>query len=225
MVQRSQRSNTNGSQATLGRMETTLAAMGEMFVGFRTELATIKLEQANQKEQIRGIEVDWKTGFDGVNQSISRIVSKIEERDKPKTASWIAGFSAMFLVTTSVTGVAVFFVQSSIREAVMPMTQNISSLQQLTSNFHDTENKAILSREADQRSETDRNEINRRLSVIENAQATNLATSRQTFAELKAGFTENETQFKNLVGMVYYLWAEVFGKAYPVIPRETPGAR
>lgn len=206
-------------------MENTLADMGEMFVGFRTELATIKLEQENQKEQIRGIEVDWKTGFEGVNQSINRIVSKIEERDKPKTAFWISAFSALFLVLTSVTGVSVFFVQSSIREAVTPVTLHVAALQQLTANLHEIEDKAIRSRESDVRSETDRNELNRRLNVIEAAQSANLATTREKFAGLQAGFTETETQFKNLVGMVYYLWAKVFGQAYPIIPRETPGTR
>lgn len=217
--------STNGNQAMLGRMETTLSEMGEMFVGFRTELATIKAEQANQKEQIRGIEVDWKTGFEGVNQSINRIVSKIDERDRPKTAFWISAFSALFVVFSSLIGVGVFFVQSSIRESVTPLQQNVASLQQLTSNLHDIEDKAIRSREADVRSETDRTELNRRLNVLEGAQATSLATNREVFAGLQAGFTENETQFKNLVGMVYYLWAKVFGQSYPIIPRETPGTR
>lgn len=229
------RTNAGGGQnhAALTRMENTLASMGEAFAGFREELATIKSEQANQKQQIIGVENDWKTGLDsvnrsidtkldGVNEAIRDIGKRLQERDKPKTTFYISAFSTLLVLLSLLTGVAVFFVNSSIKGETTPLMQRVAGLEQLTADHRELEDKTTRSREADARSETDRSELNRRVEVAEGELSKNIAMNRERFATLQAGFVENETQFKNLTAMVYYMWSQVFGKSYPVIPRETP---
>jgi len=223
----------NQHTAALSRVENVLSDMGNTFTLFREELATIKTEQANQKQQIVNIEADWKIGLQNVGvsidnkmldvtRSIDKISAKIEEKDKPRTSLWIAAFSVLLVVASSIATVGSFFVTSSIREAVVPLQQKVSGLEQLTANHHDLEDRTSRSREADARSETDRQELNRRLATVESALSDSNALTKQQLATLQAGFVENETQFKNLTGQVYVLWDKIFGRPYPIIPREVP---
>jgi predicted nucleic acid-binding Zn-ribbon protein len=130
----------------------------------------------------------------------------------------------MFLVMSSMITVGVFFVQSTIREETTPLKQEVAQLQQITSNIRVIEDSAIKSATADARSEQDRNEINRRLKSDEDELNDMRAKSSERFANLSAGFTESETQFKNLMSLVYYLWDQVTGHSFPIVPREAPMA-
>ncbi len=197
------------SAQSLARMENALSAMGA--------------EQALQKQQIQSIEAGWQTGLENVNAAIERISARIEEHDKPKTSLGVSAFSAGFVAVSSLTGVAVFFVQSSIRESTLPITQRVASLEASTAGLHEMGEKVIRSSEADARSAVDRADINRRVDLLEANASASLASSRERYASLIAGSVEVETQFKALTGLVHYLWLEVLGKPYPVIPRESPG--
>ena len=156
------------NQESLNRMEGALNKMSEIFGTFREELATIKTEQEGQRRQIINIEADWKEGFNTVNQAISKLATRMEERDKPRTSFWVSAFSVLFLVMSSMITVGVFFVQSTIREETTPLKQEVAQLQQITSNIRVIEDSAIRSATADARSEQDRGEINRRLEVGRN---------------------------------------------------------
>lgn len=209
-------------QNSLDRMELSLGKMSETFGTFREELATIKSEQDGQRRQIIEIESDWKSGLESVNQAIGKLSARMEERDKPKIGFWVSSFSVLFLVMTSMITVGVFFVQSTIREETTPLRQQISQVQQATSNLREIENSATRSTTADARSEQDRSEINRRLTADELEIATMQAKSAERFTSLGAGFIENETQFKNLMSLVYYLWNQVTKSPFPIVPREAP---
>ena len=209
---------------SLSRMEGALNKMSEIFGTFREELATIKTEQEGQRRQILAIEADWKEGFSTVNQAIGKLSTRMEERDKPRTSFWVSAFSVMFLVMSSMITVGVFFVQSTIREETTPLKQQVAQLAQATSNLRDIENSTVRSTTADARSEQDRADINRRLAIDEGEIVAIKAKSAEGFTSLQAGFTESETQFKNLIGLVYYLWNQVTGHPFPIIPREAPVA-
>lgn len=209
-------------QNSLDRVEAAVGRLTDQVGTFREEFATIKSEQEGQRRWIGNIESDLKAGIETVNQSVGKLSVRMEERDRPKMMFWISAFSFLFVVITSAITVGVFFVQSNIREETGPIRAQLAQLQQQTSNIREIENSANRSAIADARSETDRADINHRLQVDEIELSSLQAKNREEFTSLQAGFTEIETQFKNLIGLIYYLWKIVTGEPFPIVPRETP---
>jgi hypothetical protein len=206
----------------LYRVEATLVDMSKGFGLFREELATIRTEQGNQKSLISNMEIDWRSSLETVNQSVKELALRFDEREKPKTSLWISGAATFGVIVSSLVGVAVFFVDSSIRDATAPLASRLSAIEQLTTDHRELEDRTSRSQASDARSEIDRQELNRRITFLEGAVASSTAQRREEVAALQAGFVESETQFKNLTAMVYYIWNKVFGSAYPIVPRETP---
>lgn len=223
--------DTSVTRDTLGRLESSLTSMSENFSTYRDDVATLKIQQANQQSQMAALAADWKASVQNITATfqseiskigadIGRVTDRLNERDKPRRELWI-GISTATIAFLSVFGVAAaFFVNAEIGGAIAPLVQQQAALNQMVPKLRELDVSSIRSTAADSRSEQDRAELNRRIGVLENSFATGLSERREQVAKLEAGRVEIETQFKNLTGQTYYLWAHVMGEPYPVIPRE-----
>lgn len=206
----------------MSRVESILGSMGEDFATSRAKLATIETELANQKASIVSVEANWKYGLEEVKQSIAQIALRLEERDKASSGSRLTMATIVVSVGIAVVGANAFYVQSSISQSVSPLEARVTGLERMLADHHDLEERSARSTAADARSEIDRSDLNRRMAVQEDRLSKSIAEQRAEDAKLESAFTEAETQFKGLTGQVYYLWRQVTGTEYPVIPRENP---
>lgn len=223
--------DTSVSRETLGRLESSLTSMSENFSTYRDDVATLKIQQANQQSQTTAMAADWKASVQGITATfqseiskigadIGRVTDRLNERDKPRRELWIGISTAAIAFLSMFTVAAAFFVNAEIGSAIAPLVQQQTALNQLIPKIHELDGSSIRSTQADARSEQDRTELNRRLGVLEGNFSTGLSERREQVARLDAQRVEIETQFKNLTGQTYYLWGKVMGEPYPVIPRE-----
>jgi hypothetical protein len=223
--------DTSLARDTLGRLESSLTNMAENFSTYRDDVATLKIQQANQQTQMTNLAADWKASVQNITATfhseiskigadISRVTDRLNERDKPRRELWIGISTAAIAFLSMFTVAAAFFVNAEIGSAIAPLVQQQTALNQIVPKVNDLATSAIRSTQADARSEQDRTELNRRIGVLEGNFAIGQSERREQVARLEAERVEIETQFKNLTGQTYYLWAEVTGKPYPIIPRE-----
>lgn len=224
--------DTSIARETLGRLESSLTSMSENFSTYRDDVATLKIQQANQAAQMTSMGADWKASVQNITSAfqsemskigadIGRVTDRLNERDKPRRELWIGVSTAAIAFLSMFTVAAAFFVNAEIGSAIAPLVQQQTALNQMVPKIHDLDSSSIRSTAADARSEQDRAELNRRLSIIEGNFAAGLAERREQVARLEAERVEIETQFKNLTSQTYYLWGQVMGSPYPIIPRET----
>lgn len=223
--------DTSVTRETLGRLESSLSSMSDNFSTYRDDVATLKIQQANQQSQMTAMAADWKTSVQAITATfqseiskigadIGRVTDRLNERDKPRRELWIGVSTAAIAFLSMFTVAAAFFVNAEIGSAIAPLVQQQTALNQVVPKVNELSISSIRSTQADARSEQDRTEINRRLALIEGNFADGLSERRSQIARLEAERVEIETQFKNLTGQTYYLWAHVMGEPYPVIPRE-----
>lgn len=223
--------DTSVTRETLGRLESSLSSMSDNFSTYRDDVATLKIQQANQQSQMTAMAADWKTSVQAITATfqseiskigadIGRVTDRLNERDKPRRELWIGVSTAAIAFLSMFTVAAAFFVNAEIGSAIAPLVQQQTALNQVVPKVNELSISSIRSAQADARSEQDRTEINRRLALIEGNFADGLSERRSQIARLEAERVEIETQFKNLTGQTYYLWAHVMGEPYPVIPRE-----
>lgn len=220
-------------QDSMVRVEATLGKLTDQVGVFQTELTRIKSAQEDQQRQIFQIETGTKSTLDEIKEMVAAQTAKMDERvtsihttmedrARPKWGFWISTISLLATVLGSVIWVGVYFVNVNIRDETSPLEHKVAQLEQLTSDHRELEDRTLASRNADAKSEQDRAELNRRVAVTENElnQLKNEMAVR--FAAAATAAVEVETQFKDLRGMTHYLWRDVEGKDYPIIPRETP---
>lgn len=219
------------NQDTLGRLEESLGRMNDNFSTQRDDVAALKLQQTHLQQQIANMSTDWKSDLQEITSSfrrdltdvatsIERITSKLEAR-KISAASWGAIVAVALTFVGMFTVAAAFFVNAEIANAIAPLVQNQTTIGQIIQPFHDMEIASARSTAADVRSDTDRAELNRRMSKVEDAVAVETAQRREQNATLNSNRIEIETQFKNLTGQLYWLWHKQFGDQYPIVPRES----
>lgn len=223
--------DTSVSRETLGRLESSLTAMSDNFSTYRDDVATLKIQQANQGAQMTAMGADWKTSVQNITATfqsemskigadIGRVTDRLNERDKPRRELWIGISTAAIAFLSMFTVAAAFFVNAEIGSAIAPLVQQQTAMNQMIPKIHELDTSSIRSTQADARSEQDRTELNRRMSILESSFASGLSERRAQIATLEAERVEIETQFKNLTSQTYYLWGRVMGDPYPIIPRE-----
>lgn len=209
-------------ETSIGKLTETVGKVSDKVGDFQADLATVKSDQENQQRKIFEIETSNSAGFNKINESIEKLSVRVEMRDRPKWMVWVTTLGFIFVVLTSAVTVGSVIVNGNIREQTSPLQAQIAQIQTSTATLRELETNSARSREADASSEKDRAELNRRIGVDEQQLATHLAASAEQFARLSAAFVENETQYRDLKSLVYYLWAEVTGKTFPIITRENP---
>jgi hypothetical protein len=223
--------DTSLTRQTLGRLESSISSLSDSFAVYRDDVATLKIQLANHQSQTAAMAADWKSSVQGISTTfqaevdkigadISRVSDRLNEKEKPRRDIWIGMISAGIAFMSIFTAAAAFFVNAEIGTAIAPIVQQQAAINLLIPQMHDLELASLRSTQADTRSEQDRGELNRRMTVMENSFATGLAERREQIAHLESGRVEIETQFKNLTGLVYYLWHKLMGDAFPIVPRE-----
>lgn len=219
------------TRETLGRLEASLANMSDSFSIYRDDVATLKIQQANQQSQMTSMAADWKSSVQNITTTfqseiskigadIGRVTDRINERDKPRRELWIGITTAAIAFIGMFTVAAAFFVNAEIGTNIAPLVQQSAATSQLIPEVRQIQLDTLRSSQADTRSEQDRAELNRRVGALEGNFSKSLAERREQVAELNAGRIEIETQFKNLTAMVYYIFHKVTGDPYPIVPRE-----
>jgi hypothetical protein len=206
--------DTSLTRQTLGRLESSISSLSDSFAVYRDDVATLKIQLANHQSQTAAMAADWKSSVQGISTTFQAEVDKIG------ADIWIGMISAGIAFMSIFTAAAAFFVNAEIGTAIAPIVQQQAAINLLIPQMHDLELASLRSTQADTRSEQDRGELNRRMTVMENSFATGLAERREQIAHLESGRVEIETQFKNLTGLVYYLWHKLMGDAFPIVPRE-----
>jgi septal ring factor EnvC (AmiA/AmiB activator) len=226
----------SNTREALARLETDLRAISGGFSSYRDDVASLKLQQGHQQTEITRIATDVKsdmmalsTSFrseiDKISVQISMVVQKIDGR-RVGTGAWVSIAGVVIVFVGMFMAAAAFFVNAEIANATASQTQALAALSGLPAIVHELELSTSRSTQADARSETDRNDLNRRMGKLENDVATEVAQRREDSASFRSSSVEIETQFKSITQQLYYLWAKVMGDPYPIMSsRETPVAK
>jgi archaellum component FlaC len=228
------RLNGNDHDDTLRRLEDSLSSVADGFATQRDNVSGLKVHLEHLERQQTSMAAEWKSDIESIttgfrndmsrfNVALENFSTKLEAKKFP--SSILVGLaSAGLLALGMVTGLAVFFVNAEIGNAITPLTNAqsamVTQLANLTPRLQSIEIASSNSTAADQRSGVDRVELNRR---VETEEIRN-AKIEADIARIAAGNVEIETQFTTLKQQIYYIWEKVFGNALPIVPRDAPAA-
>jgi hypothetical protein len=225
---------TNEQSDTLRRLEDGLSNLAEGFSTQRENVSALKGHLEHLERAQITMAADWKSDLENMsassrndmsrfNVALEQFSIKLEARKFP--SSILVGLaSAGLLALGMLTGLAVFFVNAEISNAIQPVTNAQAAMLAQISNFapriQANEISSSTSSQADQRSQTDRADLSRRMLSEEQRNS----TIEAEIAKIYAGNVEIETQFTGVKQQIYYMWEKVFGSPLPIVPRENPAA-
>lgn len=220
-----------GTRETLSRLEAGLLNLTDKVGVFSDEVITLKAQQENQAKRLESISnenqralTEVTTSFKTEFASITASMRQFDERSRPQWGLWIAAVGVFCTMMGGTVWVTSLWISSAVAQSSGPILADIASLRAAVAPVHDIEIASKASAVADADSRRDRDEINRRLSRIEQQEGDHTAERREQIAALKQNTIEVETQFKNLTQLMYLLWEKAFNMKFPIVPREvTPG--
>jgi predicted nucleic acid-binding Zn-ribbon protein len=224
----------NEQNDTLRRLEDSLSNVVDGFATQRDNVSSLKVHLEHLERQQTNMSAEWKSDIESIttgfrndmsrfNVALENFSVKLEAKKFP--SSIIVGLaSAGLLALGMITGLAVFFVNAEIGNAIAPLTNAqsamVAQLANIAPRLQNIEIASSNSTAADQRSNTDRIDLNRRISIEEDRNS----KIEAEIARIASGNVEIETQFTTVKQQIYYIWEKVFGSSLPIVPRDTPAS-